>query len=404
MRALFIRLLGLLATALLLMLPRIAFGHARSVSYSTWIIHENGRSADVRARLSRLDVSLLERAGNHPNDGTLGRHIAQKLRLVTGTGPCAVSGAPMVLSLEPDQWVDVSWQVACPQGGALAVESDLLVDANPSHVHFVRTSWESSAVPSTEVVLDAAQRRAIISSPGQGASDRSFWRFVSLGAGHIATGWDHLLFVALLVLGARARKRAILAVTGFTVGHSVTLSLAALGIAAVHEAPVEAMIGLSIALLAVENAWMSERHQRSLLPKVAVAGVLGVAVTAWALGRAGALAYAGAALFAACSFALLRRSKDGEGWRALAALLFGLVHGLGFARGLTGLDLPKKDLMFALFGFNLGVELGQLTFVVLLLPVAGRVFCGASRRSIFVVVHAAAIGLGVYWLVHRAFV
>lgn len=403
MRALFIRLLGLLATALLLMLPRVAFGHARSVSYSTWIIHENGRSADVRARLSRLDASLLERAGNHLNDGTLGRHTAQKLRLSTEAGPCAVSGAPIV-SLEADQWVDVSWQVACPQEGAITVESDLLVDANPSHVHFVRTSWESSAVPSTELVLDAAQRRVVITSQGEGARDRSFWRFVSLGAGHIATGWDHLLFVALLVLGARARKRAIFAVTGFTVGHSITLSLAALGIAAVHEAPVEAMIGLSIALLAVENAWMPERHQRSLLPKAAVVSVLGVAATAWALGRAGALAYAGTALFAACSFALLRRSKDGEGWRALAALLFGLVHGLGFARGLTGLDLPKKDLIFALFGFNLGVELGQLMFVALLLPVAGRVFCGASRRSIFVVVHAGAVGLGVYWLVHRAFV
>ncbi|MFK7985819.1 MAG: HupE/UreJ family protein [Sandaracinaceae bacterium] len=154
-----------------------------------------------------------------------------------------------------------------------------------------------------------------------------FPRYLRLGAEHIAEGFDHLVFVLLLALLASHRPRParalVGAVTGFTVGHSVTLSLSALGAFSLPSAPVEACIALSIVLLSAE---------------------------------------------------ILRGGEPSWGARFPAALAagFGLLHGLGFAGALREVGLPPGETPLALIGFNVGVELGQLAFV-LVLALAARV-------------------------------
>src|SRR5262249_20393352 len=110
----------------------------------------------------------------------------------------------------------------------------------------------------------------------------------------------------------------------------------------------------------------------------------------------------GIALFAGCHFALLARAERPARLRALAAFAFGLVHGLGFAGVLAGLDLPAARLLPALLGFNLGVELGQLGFVALLWPplrlLARTRWAGVAAEA----GSAAVAGLGVFWFVSRA--
>lgn len=144
--------------------------------------------------------------------------------------------------------------------------------------------------------------------------------YFRLGFEHLLAGIDHLLFVAGLALLLGAWRRAVLAVSAFTVAHSLTLAMATLGWLALPSSTLEPLIALSIVVLAVE---------------------------------------------------LLRQARGEAGWGArypaLLAFGFGLLHGMGFAGALADIGLPREDLAWALLRFNLGIEAGQLLFVALVL-------------------------------------
>jgi hydrogenase/urease accessory protein HupE len=151
--------------------------------------------------------------------------------------------------------------------------------------------------------------------------------YAALGVGHISSGPDHLLFVLGLLLMVSSARPLLKTVTAFTLGHSLTLSVAALGWSAVPQRPVELLIAVSVLVLAAE------------------------------LARDGARA------------SLLRRSP----W--MMALVFGLLHGLGFAGALAEAGLPVANVPLALFSFNVGIELGQIGFV------AAALLAGAGLKQ-----------------------
>ena len=155
--------------------------------------------------------------------------------------------------------------------------------------------------------------------PGVGAVLATF---VPAGIHHIAIGPDHILFLVGLILLGGSLARLGLIVTSFTIGHSITLSIAALGIYSPPGSIVEPAIALSLVLVGADN----------LLAGQGLAGDV----------EAG-------------------RRRD---LRAPMAALFGLVHGFGFAAVLREFGLPQAAIGWSLFGFNLGVELGQLALVV----------------------------------------
>jgi hydrogenase/urease accessory protein HupE len=139
--------------------------------------------------------------------------------------------------------------------------------------------------------------------------------YVGLGVEHILGGLDHLAFVFGLLLLVGPGRALFWTITAFTLGHSATLSLAALGFVALPSRPIEVGIAASIVVLGVELV-----RQQGGAPLTAAAAPAGAAV-------------------------------------------FGLLHGLGFASALTDVGLPAEAIPLALFSFNLGVELGQLAFV-----------------------------------------
>jgi hydrogenase/urease accessory protein HupE len=154
-----------------------------------------------------------------------------------------------------------------------------------------------------------------------GSKLRSISSFIWLGLTHIWLGLDHLLFVLGLLWLLESWRVLVKTVTAFTIAHSLTLAAATLGLAVVPGAPVEAVIALSIAFVAVEIA----REARTRQPS-----------------------------------ATRRRP-----W--LVAFAFGLLHGFGFAGALAELQLPEAERLIGLLGFNAGVELGQLAFIAALL-------------------------------------
>ena len=231
----------------------------------------------------------------------------------------------------------------------------------PRHLHLARLRSEGGSViervfvqGSSVYALEPAAASRV--TAGSGLSD-----YVRLGVEHIATGTDHLVFLlALLLLGASFAEVAMI-VTGFTVAHSVTLALGVLGVVRPLSAAIESLIGLSIAIVALENfAFTSGRATRRGIMLALGAGLLAAAVAA-ALGALAlpASALLGVGLFALCSLGLLERVARPARLRWLVAFVFGLVHGFGFAGVLVEIGLPPGRLAAALFGFNLGVELGS---------------------------------------------
>lgn len=141
--------------------------------------------------------------------------------------------------------------------------------------------------------------------------------YIKIGIEHILIGLDHLLFVACLVYISGTRKKLLYTITGFTLAHSVTLFLSATNIIVIPIEPVEAVIALSIIFLAWEIA-KNKQHSLSLRYPV------------------------------------------------LVSSSFGLLHGFGFAAVLSDIGLPETEKLLALLSFNIGVELGQLLFVLAL--------------------------------------
>lgn len=199
--------------------------------------------------------------------------------------------------------------------------------------------------------------------PAKPSSRAVFVSYLGLGFEHILEGWDHLLFVFALLVLIRDPWRLFGAITAFTVAHSVTLALAALGHITVPGPPVEACIALSIVFLSVEILKQD----------------------------AGSV-----------------RLSERFPW--VVSFSFGLLHGVGFAGALKEIGLPHGDIPMALLAFNVGVELGQLAFVSVILatyvlitaviPAFARAFRAGTAPGTVVTGYAIG-GIATFWLVER---
>jgi hypothetical protein len=228
------------------------------------------------------------------------------------------------------------WVVSCPEGieggeiaipGLEATQTDVLV-----RYELMRGEAESHRLTSatTAFVIPAPMGRVgVLTSYG------------ALGVSHILTGVDHLLFVFILLLLIRDGRTLLGAVTAFTVAHSLSLAAAALGWIVVPAPPVEAVVALSIMFLAAE---LMRPEGRGL------------------------------------------RLTDRYPWSV--AFGFGLLHGLGFARALLEIGLPEGEVPLALFAFNLGVEAGQILFILF------AVYAGVLLRRLYPAVIVAVTTRG----------
>jgi hypothetical protein len=381
-----------------------AAAHDQTISYSHWRI--DGRGAEVSVRLTRLDLSRFPwaSAGAAP-ERIAGRYLGERLSLLAGTETCAIEDAPRPRPAAAGQ-VSYAWRMRCPAEGDLSIRSDLLFEVAPSHLHLARAEVDGSGI--SERVLSEGERVWPLAAGGAGGSapsGSSLPAYVLLGIEHILTGYDHLAFVAALLLVGGSLAQTAKIVTGFTLAHSITLALAVLGHVEPDRAPIEALIGLSIGIVAAENLWLAAGKQRIVsLFLAAPLAVLALAAGAGA-GRIPAPTLGGIAVFTPCYLELVRRSREPAPLRAAVAFLFGLVHGFGFAGVLIEAQLPQARLGQALFGFNAGVEIGQLAVVALLWPLLRLLAArrAAAHAALVDLASSAVLALGVFWFVSRAF-
>jgi hypothetical protein len=229
---------------------------------------------------------------------------------------------------------------------ALDVKSTLYEIMPDGHQHLMSVRLNGTI---HQAILDARTPEARFSGV-QTTNLQTLWRFVRLGVEHIFTGYDHLAFLLGLLVATATIGSLVRIITSFTIAHSITLALATFNVAILPARLTESLIALSILYVAVENLLDFRAMKRYYI-----------------------------------------------------TFLFGLVHGFGFSNVLREMDLPKSSLALSLFSFNAGVEIGQITFVLLIFPlVQDLVSSGWKRLKPAVSIGVAC--LAVYWFVQRAFV
>ena len=224
----------------------------------------------------------------------------------------------------------------------------------PAVATLVRITWQSGEM---RTVL-AAPGETRLAIPRPESPGGVFRDFVRLGIEHILAGWDHLIFLLCLIIIARTPKRILLTVTGFTIGHALTITLVSLGAATLPLPPVEAAIALSIMFLAAE---------------------------------------------------IIRGPRQTLTWRYPVAVssTFGILHGFGFASALHEIGLPQTEVPMALLAFNLGIEAGQLVCVAAYWALAAlvrRVSSGtAANAPAFAATSIAYLAgsIAAYWFMER---
>jgi len=292
-------------------------------------------------------------------------YALSRLDVRSGGQPCALRATSTLVDRHTDgAYAVLALAGDCPSDApTLSVRYGLLFDIDPQH----RGLMQYIERDASRSVVFAVDRPLQVVGGESGGAIEQFLTYAHEGVWHIWLGFDHILFLLSLLLPAvlvRAHaawepapsfRRAFVdvarVVTAFTVAHSITLSLAALGVVALPSRWVESAIALSVVLAAANN----------LRP-------------------------------------IVKESR----W--IAAFAFGLIHGFGFAGALQDLGLPRGSLALSLFGFNVGVEAGQLALVALFLPIAFLVRAtGLYRRVALVSGSAVIAAIAAVWLFERAF-
>ncbi|AKF07249.1 HupE/UreJ family protein [Sandaracinus amylolyticus] len=348
--------LGILACA------STAHAHRGSAKYV--VVERTSEGASIDVELEVVDAAMeLGLGEDAPASAVLARGddlgalLARGITIGDGTSACSAhAGAPSEVEGEdgPPR-LSLSIDYACPPGD-LVLRDDTIFPTDAQHEAFVRIRF---ADDSDARVLRAGRQEVALGEPPSIPS--LLGRFLVEGVLHLVTGYDHLLFLLSLVLtaGGLARREGMrvalrdvaIVVTAFTLGHSVTLIAAALGVIVLPSRLVESVIAGSIAVVALLNVWRPDE----------------------------------------------RRSMP---WLALG---FGLVHGFGFSGVLAELGLPAQARVLSLLAFNVGIELAQLAFVAVMLAPLAWLAGKPGYRTWIVRGGSIAIALlALVWLVERA--
>jgi hypothetical protein len=361
------------AGALALTAPRVLLAHAAPFSYldlkispdvldGTLVVHDFDAAHD----LGIADPTSLHHAAVAARYRDMLTRLMESRLAISADGRRRALEWTNLETLPERQSLRLTFRSTGAAPGVLRVEA-LLFPYDPVHQTFINV-YEQGTLRHQAIL--SANRQALDYYAGSAQGAWAVIRtFVPAGIEHILIGPDHVLFlIGLLLLGGSLRKLVVI-VTAFTIGHSITLSLAALDIVSPPAHIVEPAIALSIVFVGADNLLVRRAgagpHAR--LPRVGTQAPRDI--------------------------------------RAVVAAVFGLVHGFGFAAVLKEFGLPPTALGWSLFSFNLGVEIGQLAIVV----IVATALAAIRRRSAVLGERLAVAGsvvvmaAGTYWFVERVF-
>ena len=376
--------------------------HTLSESHSSWRIE--GRTVHLTFTFADAEARRLSAHSAVPAATVLGAYVAEHVEVRAAGVACALPREPEALTATPGMHrIEVTFQCAADRN--VEIGSSAFFELVPSHTDYVQIQtadggYVEQLITKDRQVLDVDQAAGELESAG-------FFNYVMLGIMHIMTGVDHQAFLVGLIMLSRRVKDLIFVITGFTIGHSLTLALAVTGVLRPHAEYIDALIGLTIALVGSEI--VARSSGRPALVALGIAVLMGLLAVISSVGAVGlpVLLLLGSGLAACCYTMICDRVQDAVRLRLAVTVVFGLVHGFGFAAGLLEMKLPAGHLAELLFGFNLGVELGQLALVLTVLGLVRLVMRAGfalPRPRVADACSMLLVAVGLFWFVSRSFV
>jgi HupE / UreJ protein len=376
-----------------------AHAHTKSETHSVWQI--NGTSVDLSFTIPLLESKRLAESGeDQPSDARVIDYLRRHLSVTSANRLCNMSPGRALAATPQFRRFEITF--ACPSAADIALHSSAFFELVPSHVTFAQI--ETGDGQFIEQMFTQSQQQVDASVAGAELRDAGFFEYVQLGIMHILTGPDHMSFLLGLVLISRRLRDLVFVVTGFTIGHSITLALAVTGVLRPHAEYIDALVALTIAMIGAENIAIATRRPATIaagigLPLLAMAGASFAGI-----GALPPLLLLGSGLFCLNYLMLSGHLRDAGRLRLVVTLIFGLIHGFGFAATLLEMQLPPAKLGQILVGFNLGVEIGQLSLVLTLVGAAAllvRLKLSLPRPIVVDAVAGSLVAAGTYWFISR---
>ena len=395
------RIISGLLVILLFTFSLDVFSHQRSESYSKWSVEEDENDTLVNVaftiRLSNLNKLESPLVGEWED-----RISAYIISSFTTDSDCLQEGKHRIMTSRADDVFRVSWTLSCNQI-IEEIKTNVFFDRDPTHSHIARYIYDSNL--STEKLFTTQTKTwnlKDIYSSKESSVNSSFKEYVLLGIKHISTGYDHLAFLFGLLLLNQRLKRLVLAITGFTLGHSLTLSLAVLDLVRPVNSFIEALIGFSIALLGLEFLIRHSKSNSTYVKNISYFLFLFLLLYFIFSGGSNSLGLVGLFIFSFCYLTLVSKNLSSF-FSLFIASIFGLIHGFGFGGFLFEVGFSEDNILKTLFGFNLGVEIGQLMamslFILIIFGISKLDI--KNKEYINPLLATFLVTLGTYWFVYR---
>lgn len=379
----------------------LAQAHVKSESHSVWRINDAQINLNFTLPLTE-SVRLATQEGVQPSNEHVLEYLIQHLSVTSKAGACKMSSQRAVSATA--QFRRFEFNFECSNAEDIQLHSSVLFDLVPSHVNLAQI--ETADGKYIEQIISADHQTLALTSEEDELKSAGFLKYMEMGIMHIFTGIDHMSFLLGLVLISKRTRDLVFVITGFTIGHSITLALATTGILKPDAQFIDALVALTIALIGAENIAVATRRPGAVA--IGIGGLL-LAMTGARMAGFGTLPVLlllGAGIFTSNYLMISGHLRDAGRLRLVVTMVFGLIHGFGFAADLLELRMPTEMLAKLLVGFNLGVEVGQLTVVFVLLGLVAllrRVNLALPRPIVVDGVGASLVGLGLFWFIQRSF-
>ena len=388
---------------LILILSSLIYSHQRSESYSRFEITNDDETVFVEIDFN-VQISVLSKIKSNFDTSWESKLQEEVLNSYKIEGSCQLDQGPYFKSSLSTGYVSLRWRQSCKKE-PVEIFFNLFFGEDPAHVHIATINIDGQPYP--EKIFTVSSKRWNESSSlnrEETSAYSSFYDYLRLGVQHILTGLDHIAFLLGLLLLNLKRRNLIIVITGFTIGHSITLALGALNYITPASLFVEALIGYSIVIVAIECVASITKQYALYNRYLLYSWILFIVFFSLMGSQKYILGLLGLGLFSYCYFGLSERFKN-EKLILIVTMLFGLVHGFGFAGNLSSIGLMQDRFIPALIGFNLGVEAGQiliiLSFLILMFLLKRLINFRVDLLRMYTASGLAC--LGIYWFVERLF-
>ena len=346
--------------------------HYFSESFSKWNVVDN--KVEANFSLLTLESTRIFQVENYQKimfEENLSEtdvfkiYLSQHLKVTSEGKNCSLVDEIKELNSQEGS-LNLSLNFECPSNKEIIIINNALFNLVQSHIHIARIYIDNNLY--TEKALFFNDQSIDLNEEKENNSfSNSFSKFFSLGLDHILSGYDHLLFILGLLLLVTNLKRLLLVITGFTIGHSLTLSLSVINIIQVKSSLVEALIGYTIMFVGLEYLYKENNDHRVSMIFITTLSLLLLIFGNLINPNFPYFLILGILLFSLGYFYLLKNLNSENNLLSIITIIFGLIHGFGFGGFLLGSKISSENIFSGLLGFNLGVEVGQIIFVLLIL-------------------------------------